>query len=263
MSLHAARGGPHEDLSWSAIGRRAPRDVVTFGDREGGGGMRSAQQAPGAVRVDEASSASTFRELDEAFLQTQTKIWLGEVLHLRFGEDALVADLLADGELLFQVSKVLWKMLLKNNREQLKQSKVYIYERLSFGRSSGKYMPYSKVDSFLKICQILGLAGIDLFTPSDVVEKRNVRKVCICIRSVSKKSLILHLNVPDFDVVTYTISMPNYVVGGIRRNLEQTQYSSSSSSGYSPCARSKVLQQQAGFWKGLIVFPHLCLMLVT
>ncbi|XP_008665266.1 protein OPAQUE10 isoform X2 [Zea mays] len=244
MSLHAARGGPHEDLSWSAIGRRAPRDVVTFGDREGGGGMRSAQQGPGAVRVDEASSASTFRELDEAFLQTQTKIWLGEVLHLRFGEDALVADLLADGELLFQVSKVLWKMLLKNNREQLKQSKVYIYERLSFGRSSGKYMPYSKVDSFLKICQILGLAGIDLFTPSDVVEKRNVRKVCICIRSVSKKSLILHLNVPDFDVVTYTISMPNYVVGGIRRNLEQTQYSSSSSSGYSPCARSKVLQQQ-------------------
>uniref|UniRef100_P0DKL2-2 Isoform 2 of Protein OPAQUE10 n=1 Tax=Zea mays TaxID=4577 RepID=P0DKL2-2 len=247
MSLHAARGGPHEDLSWSAIGRRAPRDVVTFGDREGGGGMRSAQQGPGAVRVDEASSASTFRELDEAFLQTQTKIWLGEVLHLRFGEDALVADLLADGELLFQVSKVLWKMLLKNNREQLKQSKVYIYERLSFGRSSGKYMPYSKVDSFLKICQILGLAGIDLFTPSDVVEKRNVRKVCICIRSVSKKSLILHLNVPDFDVVTYTISMPNYVVGGIRRNLEQTQYSSSSSSGYSPCARSKVLQQQIIF----------------
>jgi hypothetical protein len=70
--LHAARGGPHEDLSWSAIGRRAPRDVVTFGDREGGGGMRSAQQGPGAVRVDEASSASTFRELDEAFLQVRS-----------------------------------------------------------------------------------------------------------------------------------------------------------------------------------------------
>lgn len=50
---------------------------------------------------------------------------------------------------------------------------------------------------------------------------------------------------PDFDIVTYTISMPNYVVGGIRRSLEQPQYSSSSSSGYSPRAGSKALQQQA------------------
>ncbi|WVZ60220.1 hypothetical protein U9M48_010271 [Paspalum notatum var. saurae] len=200
--------------------------------------MRRAQQGP--VRVDEASSASAFRELDDAFLQTQTKIWLGEVLHLRFDEDVLVADLLADGELLFQVSKIIWKRLLRKNREQLKQSKVYIYERISFGRSNGKYMPYSKVDSFLKICQILGLAGIDLFTPSDVVEKRNVRKV------------------PDFDIVTYTISMPNYIVGGICRSLEQPQYSSSGSSGYSPhAAGSKELQQQASSWKGLFYFPHL------
>ncbi|CAN6303873.1 unnamed protein product [Urochloa humidicola] len=250
MSLHAARGGAHEDMSWSGLGRRAPGDVIA-GDRGWGLlGMRRAQQGgqpAGAVRVDEASSASTFRELDDAFLQKQTKIWLGEVLHLRFDEDVLVADLLADGELLFQVSKVIWKRLLKKNREQLKQSKVYIYERLSFGRSNGKYMPYSKVDSFLKICQILGLAGIDLFTPSDVVEKRNVRKVCICIRSVSKKCHMMHLNVPDFDIVTYTISMPNYVVGGIRRSLEQPQYSSSGSSGYSPRDSSKALPQQIIF----------------
>ncbi|CAL4943933.1 unnamed protein product [Urochloa decumbens] len=249
MSPHGVRGGAHEDMSWSGLGRRgAPRDVIA-GDRGWGLGMRRAQQGAqgGAVRVDEASSASTFRELDDAFLQKQTKIWLGEVLHLRFDEDVLVADLLADGELLFQVSKVIWKRLLKKNREQLKQSKVYIYERLSFGRSNGKYMPYSKVDSFLKICQILGLAGIDLFTPSDVVEKRNVRKVCICIRSVSKKCHMMRLNVPDFDIVTYTISMPNYVVGGIRRSLEQPQYSSSGSSGYSPRDSSKALQQQIIF----------------
>lgn len=63
---------------------------------------------------------------------------------------------------------------------------------------------------------------------------------------------------PDFDIVTYTISMPNYVVGGIRRSLEQPQYSSSSSSGYSPGAGPKALQQQAGSWKGLIVLSHLC-----
>ncbi|RLN42061.1 hypothetical protein C2845_PM01G31140 [Panicum miliaceum] len=257
MSPHAAPGGAHEDMSWSALGRRAPRDVMV-GDRGGWGGgvrRRAPQGGPaGAVRVDGASCASTFRELDDAFLQKQTKIWLGEVLHLWFDETVLVADLLADGELLYRISKVIWKRLLKKNREQLTQSKVYIYERPSFGRSHGKYMPYLKVDSFLKICQILGLAGIDMFTPSDVVEKRNVRKVCICIRSASKKSNMMHLNVPDFDIVTYTISMPNYIVGGIRRSLEQPQYSSSGSSGYSPPDSSKALQQQASFWKGFLLF---------
>uniref|UniRef100_A0A453H5Z3 Calponin-homology (CH) domain-containing protein n=1 Tax=Aegilops tauschii subsp. strangulata TaxID=200361 RepID=A0A453H5Z3_AEGTS len=139
----------------------------------------------------------------------------------------------------FQVSKVIWKRLLRKNKEQLKQSKVYIYERPSFGKSNGKYTPYPKVDSFLKVCQTLGLAGIDLFTPSDVVEKRNVRKVCMCIRSLSKKAGMMQLNVPDFDVVTHTIAMPNYIVGGIRRSLEQPQCSSSCSSGHSPHAISK------------------------
>uniref|UniRef100_A0A0E0KHY8 Calponin-homology (CH) domain-containing protein n=1 Tax=Oryza punctata TaxID=4537 RepID=A0A0E0KHY8_ORYPU len=215
--------------------------------------MRTAQQQQqqkqqgGVVRVDQASPASSFRELDDAFLQTQTKIWLGEVLHLRFDEAVIVADLLADGELLFQVSKVLWKRLLRMNKEQMKQSKVYIYERTSSGRSNGKYMPYPKVDSFLKICQILGLAGIDLFTPSDVVEKRNVRKVCMCIRLLSKKARMMRLTVPDFDIVTHTIAMPNYIVGGIRRSLEQPQCSSSGSSGYSPPANSKALNQQRVF----------------
>ncbi|KAL5217940.1 hypothetical protein ABZP36_018624 [Zizania latifolia] len=197
------------------------------------------QQQVGVVRVGQSSAASRFRDLDDAFLPTQTKIWLSEVLHLRFDQAVIVADLLADGELLFKVSKVLWKRLLRKNKEQLKQSKVYIYERTSSGKSNGKYMPYPKVDSFLKICQILGLAGIDLFTPSDVVEKRNVRKVCMCIRSLSKKARVMHLNVSS--------TMPNYIVGGIRRSLEQPQCSSSGSSGYSPCSISKALHQQRVF----------------
>ncbi|KAK6150812.1 hypothetical protein DH2020_015744 [Rehmannia glutinosa] len=55
-------------------------------------------------------------------------------------------------------------------------------------RSIGRYRPYSNVDSFIKTCKILGLSGIDLFSPSDVVEKRDIRKVCICIRALSKKA---------------------------------------------------------------------------
>ncbi|XP_075660562.1 protein OPAQUE10-like [Castanea sativa] len=74
-----------------------------------------------------------------------------------------VSDLLADGELLFEVSKVAWKMLLTNHRE-LRHVKAYINEPFASRKSSGRYMPYSNVDSFLKICKILGLTGIDLLS---------------------------------------------------------------------------------------------------
>lgn len=191
-----------------------------------------------------SSPETNFRELDDVFLQTQTKIWLGEVLHIRFNEETNVACLLADGELLFQVSKVVWKLLLKQNVE-LKHSNVHIYERTSSGKIDGRYMPYPKVDSFLKICQIMGLKGIDLFTPTDVIEKRDVRRVCMCIRSFSKKALSMHLNVPDFDICTYTIAMPTDLVGGIRRYLEQRQNKYASSNGCnSPSNESKELHQQ-------------------
>ncbi|XP_072990812.1 uncharacterized protein [Typha latifolia] len=202
--------------------------------------------SPGVVRVSDSSPESSFRELDDVFLQTQARIWLGEVLHLRFNEETSVADLLADGELLFQVSKVVWKMLLKKYAE-LKQSKVYIYERTSFGKSDGRYMAYPKVDSFLKICQILGLTGVDLFCPSDVVEKRDIRRVCMCIRSLSKRARLKNLNVPDFDVVTYTIAMPTDIVGGICRNLEKSSCSLLSSNGYSSSVKSREIYSQRSF----------------
>ncbi|XP_020677466.1 protein OPAQUE10 isoform X2 [Dendrobium catenatum] len=133
----------------------------------------------------------------------------------------------------FQVSKEVWKMLLRKHGE-LKHSKVHIYERTSSGKSDGRYMPYPKVDSFLKICQILGLTGIDLFSPSDVVEKRDIRRVCMCIRSLSKKARSKKLNVPYFDIVTHNIAMPTHLVGSIRRNLELSWCSPSSFSASSP-----------------------------
>ncbi|XP_026405852.1 uncharacterized protein LOC113301298 isoform X1 [Papaver somniferum] len=170
-----------------------------------------------------SSTESSFRELDDVFLQTQTRIWLGEVLHTRLNEEVLIADLLADGKLLFQVSCVIGKMLLTKCKD-LKNSKAYMSEKAESGKRSRRYMPYSNVDSFLKICNMLGLTGIDLFSPSDVVEKKGSRRVCMCIRSLSKKARLRGLNVPDFDVVTYTIAMPTDMVKGIRRSLEKAQY---------------------------------------
>ncbi|KAJ0040920.1 hypothetical protein Pint_27461 [Pistacia integerrima] len=196
------------------------------------------------------SAESSFRELDDAFLQTQTRIWLGEVLQTRLNENMDISDLLADGELLFEVSRVVWQMLLAT-RMELKHIKAYKYEPFAYGKSSRRYMPYSNVDIFLKdgaylvctvgffvlcthitikmlkpkhICKMLGLTGIDLFSPSDVVEKKNTRKVCMCIRLLSNKARSKQLNVPDFDVVTYAVAMPTDMVGCIRRSLEQSQH---------------------------------------
>ncbi|XP_010247321.1 PREDICTED: uncharacterized protein LOC104590375 isoform X1 [Nelumbo nucifera] len=143
----------------------------------------------------------------------------------------------------FQVSKVVWKLLLTKCIE-LRYSKAYIYEPIAYGKGRRRYTHYSKVDSFLKICQILGLTSIDLFSPSDVVEKRDTRRVCLCIRSLSKKARSKNLNVPDFDIVTYTIAMPTDMVGFIRRSLEQSQCSSSSFVRRSPHLDSTINHRQ-------------------
>uniref|UniRef100_A0A5B7C938 Calponin-homology (CH) domain-containing protein n=1 Tax=Davidia involucrata TaxID=16924 RepID=A0A5B7C938_DAVIN len=194
-----------------------------------------------AVGTGDPSSSfaeSNFRELDDVFLQTQTRIWLGEVLHTRLDEQLHISDLLADGELLFEVSKVILKMLLAKCME-LRHVKAQKYKPFGSRKSSGRYRPYSNVDSFLKICKSLGLNGIDLFSPSDVVEKRHIRKVCICIRSFSMKARSKQLNVPDFDIVTYTVAMPTNMVGCIRRSLELSQFSFTSSASVSPYESSR------------------------
>ncbi|KAI8540632.1 hypothetical protein RHMOL_Rhmol08G0001600 [Rhododendron molle] len=191
-----------------------------------------------ATTADSSSSSSSqsstcFRELDHVFLQTQTRIWLGEVLHTRLDGQLNISDLLADGELLFEVSKIIWTMLLAKCKE-LRHLKGYKHNPIGSWKGSGRYRPYSNVDSFLKICRILGLSCIDLFSPSDVVEKRDTRKVCICIRSLSRKARSKQLNVPDFDIVTYPVTMPTNMVGCLRRSLELSNCSFTSSANYTP-----------------------------
>ncbi|XP_019458378.1 PREDICTED: uncharacterized protein LOC109358536 isoform X1 [Lupinus angustifolius] len=166
-----------------------------------------------------SSCKSSFREIDDAFLQTKTRIWLGEVLQIRLNDQPIISELLADGELLFQVSKVVWKLLLAKHTE-LGHKKAFKTQPFASKKSGGRYRPYSNVDSFLKICEIVGLTGIDLFTPSDVVERKNTRKVCMCIRSFSKKSRLMNIDVPDFDIVTRMVTMSKDLVGCIRRNIE-------------------------------------------
>lgn len=182
--------------------------------------------SPLSAHQTTSSVESNFRELDDAFLQNQARIWLGEVLQIRFDEQVDISDLLADGELLFEVSEVISRMLPNLSADET-QLKVYEWKTLASNKSTRRYMPYHNVDSFVRMCKKLGMDGIDLFTPSDVVERRNTRKVCMCLRSLSKKSRLRDLNVPDFDSVTCTLTMPTDMVGYIRKSLEMSESSSS------------------------------------
>ncbi|KAF9623529.1 hypothetical protein IFM89_003319 [Coptis chinensis] len=144
---------------------------------------------------------ASFRQLDDVFLQTQTRIWLGEVLKTRLDEEISVTDLLADGILLFEVSKVMWKMLLTKFMK-LGSSKAF------FSKSVGH------------LGRVLGGTCLTLmFT--------RFSRVCLCIRYLSKKARSKDLNVPDFDVVTYTVAMPKDMVKGICNSLVQSQCRSS------------------------------------
>ncbi|KAI7743542.1 hypothetical protein M8C21_000741 [Ambrosia artemisiifolia] len=84
---------------------------------------------------------------------------------------------------------------------ELKNYKARMFVPVDTRKSIGRYRPYSNV------CKVMGLSGVDLFSPSDVVEKRNTRKV------------------PDFDIVTSTVAMPTDAVRCIRRSLELSSMS--------------------------------------
>lgn len=180
-----------------------------------------------------SSTGSNFRELDVEFLQTQAKIWIEQVLEKRFDDEETVVDLLADGEILFKVSKIISELMRRRFGAKIDSPDTFP-EATAFAKHGGKYLPYSNVDAFLKVCQKLGLTGIDLFSPPDVVEKKDIRRVCLCIRALSKKARSRHLDVPDFDVVTHGFFMPTDMVDSIRKYLEKTSYTVSGKSEYSP-----------------------------
>ncbi|XP_021630650.1 uncharacterized protein LOC110628335 isoform X5 [Manihot esculenta] len=101
-----------------------------------------------AAKSSPSLADGSFRQVDDVFLQTQTRIWLGEVLQTRLSDQLSIADLLADGELLYEVSRKIWKMMLAKHVE-LDCIRTYEFEPFA-SRSIGRYMPYSNVDSFLK-----------------------------------------------------------------------------------------------------------------
>ncbi|XP_024377899.1 uncharacterized protein [Physcomitrium patens] len=176
-------------------------------------------------------NSSSFRESDVELLQKGAREWLEAVLEVKLDPDASLQDLLADGTVLFNVSQI-----VKKNLEKLSFSKGHIENPPAPSLSSPhvnlktslKYQPYSYVEAFLKVCKDVGMLDLDLFNPSDAVDKKDIRHVCVCLRSLSKKARMLSIQLPDFDNVRHTWVSPSpkqststEVVNNLRDHIEQ------------------------------------------
>lgn len=181
------------------------------------------------------STTGHFRESDIEYLRAQAKEWLEAVLGEDLDEQTSLEDLLADGSLLYKVSQH-----IKDDSKypgHVESSSHSMSASPSIDRrSSMKYQPYASVEEFLKVCKEVGLRDVDVFNPSDAVDKKDIRPVCVCLRRLSKKGRSLDIQVPDFDnvkdtLVTPASKMPRDAVRRTQESLQQSSSRSSSRSG--------------------------------
>ncbi|KAJ7540136.1 hypothetical protein O6H91_10G002300 [Diphasiastrum complanatum] len=91
-----------------------------------------------------------FRELDNEYLQNRSKEWLEAVLGERIDGSQGLADILADGNILYRISKVI-KELIRDSGGEATFPKLLSWVAAIEGKQNSKYVPYSNVDSFLKL----------------------------------------------------------------------------------------------------------------
>jgi hypothetical protein len=175
---------------------------------------------PGAL-----SSSASFRESDVEFLQDKAREWLEAVLEEKLDPDTSLQDLLADGTILYRVSQI-----IKEETGHIDGSPAHVLASPEIPRKNSlKYQPYPYVEAFLKVCKEVGLLDVDLFNPSDAIDQKDIRHVCVCLRRLSKKARTLNIQVPDFDNVKHTLTpsshkhpMSTEAVHHIRDSLQQS-----------------------------------------
>ncbi len=201
----------------------------------------------------------SFRDSDVEFLQTQAKEWLEAVLGEKLlepqqeeGRSSSLAEILANGEILYKVSQMLKELIVIRNNKLGGSNNDNLDHPLppyspdktravssSPGKNSQKYLPYSYVEAFLKVSKdMVGLQDVDLFNPSDAIDMKDIRRVCVCLRRLSKKARAQQLPVPDFDNVAQTTTamattaaaMPTEFVHGRKESLQKSASKSNTTS---------------------------------
>ncbi len=190
----------------------------------------------------------SFRDSDVEFLQTQAREWLEAMLGEKLEQEGrTLAEILANGAILYRVSQLMKELIrtkLGNNKNNNNiapsdilhspgSSKMLASPDIVVSKgnkNSQKYLPYSYVEAFLKVSKdMVGLLDVDLFNPSDAVDMKDIRRVCVCLRRLSKKARAQQLPVPDFDNVAQTmttpihkLAMPTEFVHGLKESLQKS-----------------------------------------
>lgn len=179
---------------------------------------------------DTHSTKSAFHESDIEFLRASAREWLEAVLGEELDKETSLEDLLADGAVLYRVTQhIKDDPKFPGHVESPKASTASpSFER----KSSLKYQPYASVEAFLNMCKGVGLRDVDVFNPSDAVDQKDIRRVCVCLRRLSKKARTLHLLVPDFDNVKDTLVTPASKMSreAVQKTKETLQQSATRSS---------------------------------
>ncbi|CAM6083882.1 unnamed protein product [Calypogeia fissa] len=167
---------------------------------------------------------TNFREHDVEFLQKQAKIWLESVLGEKYG-DRNFGELISNGNILYRVSKHIIREMTGASPGPPEMSPRSFSQLSEVGKNSGKYLPYANVDSFLKACKKIGMSDIELFTPPDAVEGKDLRRVCTSLRTLARKARAQHIRVPDFEDVNRPLPMPKQKIEGIKDTLRHSHSS--------------------------------------
>ncbi|CAI7739374.1 unnamed protein product [Closterium sp. NIES-53] len=133
----------------------------------------------------------------DGILEIRVRNWLEAVLKEKLPPDTALADILSDGMILSRLTEILSPFAPKgagiNQRHQQQQQ-----QQQGWGTKI-KWDAMTFTDNFLTMCKAFGLSAIDLFTSTDVVEKKGTKRVCLCIRALALKLRAAGILAIDFE----------------------------------------------------------------
>ncbi|GJP42073.1 hypothetical protein CLOM_g1665 [Closterium sp. NIES-68] len=135
----------------------------------------------------------------DGILEVRVRNWLEAVLKENIPPNTAIADCLADGMILSRLTELLSPFRPKgagNNQRQQQQQQQQ--QQQGWGTKS-KWDAMILTDNFLTMCKEFGLSAIDLFTSTDVVEKKGTRRVCLCIRALALRLRAAGILAIDFE----------------------------------------------------------------
>eukprot|EP00270_Netrium_digitus_P009036 TRINITY_DN2733_c0_g1_i3.p1 TRINITY_DN2733_c0_g1~~TRINITY_DN2733_c0_g1_i3.p1 ORF type:complete len:279 (+),score=72.58 TRINITY_DN2733_c0_g1_i3:240-1076(+) len=131
-------------------------------------------------------------------LQARTRQWLESTLQEKLPANQQLSQILKDGELLLRLSKLFmdWMSKLTGGKPRV----VTNVKKEADSGTKGKWaVAYNNVDIFLQVCRDMGLTDMDLCSLPDVVEERNIKRACLCIRALALRAKGVHFPVKEFE----------------------------------------------------------------